>query len=414
MSSYSGKNYRNNNNRSNYNKSYRPNTYGLRNLKDILKIINTGNNSHIPSNYGNTQAKLEQLIDVLYKQFIKVVYNDEDDRVLFTAVKGNKGADMNGVASQLNGIILDLRTSKFICVPPMDVHDKFTKTELTKIGANEYDIYKANDGTLVNVYFYNNKWCIGTNKGICVNDKVWNGVRYETALKNIFDKFKIDLTKFKKNSTYSFIMQHPKFHPFTNEENLMLVSMVNNDAFNRNLDNNLRKPFTKSPIPDIKCQEKVNLQFSDIKDINAKSISTFLNGGEKNFGFILRLKNNNKPGYDIFLCSKLLKYIIDNLYAPKVDLSYDRLKYLNILNYVKKDKLFVKLIPHLQDEFKKIDEQIDNLVERIANKDKKIRELEYSINRNIMFRDSKCIKYKDKIKKLLLNDKNVELIYKYL
>jgi hypothetical protein len=382
----------------------------------IVKTNNGTSSSAAGSSSGTStprhiiEARRDALVKTLYSSFIKVAYEPDDDRVLFYSVKGK--ANMLGLASALNGIILDLNTLKFVCVPPMSLTDVVNKKVIDNLASGVYDVYPAVDGTTVNVYYYNGKWQIATAKGISNNSKKWYGLTWTSVLQTIFDKFDVKLSALQKNRTYSFTIQHPKFHPFTNDYGLNVISIVNNDKFNESLDNNLRKPLDKRIIPKVGFQKRLdNMNIGRINKYNKSSIEHYLNTGSKNFGYLLRRKDCNSFGCDVFIPSALSNYIVDHIYDVKCDPDINRTRYINLYNYLNNDGLYLRLFPAFENDFNEINIIIQGVLEKIHSNDRSVKRLKSIILSNIEFQDNETEIYKTQVSYLLMDKKHTEIIY---
>ena len=399
-------------------------------LSEIIKIARSAdsrvkgngskptNNASSSSSTRNTnralvEARRDALSQALYKQFIKLAYEPGDSRVLFYAVRGK--TDMNGLASQLNGIILDLVTLKFVCVPSMGFTDEVDGKVKENLDKGEYEVFTILDGTTVNIYYYDKKWHIATAKGISVNSKKWYGISWTSVLKTVFEKFNVKLNGFDKDRTYSFTIQHPKYHPFINDYGLTMISVVNHTKFNETLDNNLRQPIDKTAIPGVNYQRKLrNMNMGKIIKFNKTAIDHFFNTGIKNFGYILRRKDANGPGCDILITSALTNYVIDHVYNVKADTELNRTHYINLYNYLNNDGFYIRMFPQYETDFNDISEKIKSLINRIMDSDPDTRRLESIISTNIQFKDKTSESYRKNLEFMINNKEFTGDIFKYI
>ena len=105
------------------------------------------------------------------------------------------------------GSVIDTKTNNLILVPPM----KAEKLEYPLIQditkETNYDISYLLDGTMINIFFHNDKWLMSTRSDIgCLNK--WND---NLNFKDMFFETVKDenfYNKLDKNNTYSFILQH--------------------------------------------------------------------------------------------------------------------------------------------------------------------------------------------------------------
>ena len=105
------------------------------------------------------------------------------------------------------GCVIDTKTNNLILVPPM----KAEKIEYPLIQditkEKNYDISYLLDGTMINIFFHNDKWLMSTRSDIgCLNK--WNN---NLNFKDMFFETVKDenfYNKLDQNNTYSFILQH--------------------------------------------------------------------------------------------------------------------------------------------------------------------------------------------------------------
>lgn len=353
----------------------------------------------------------------LFSDFLKIIYNPNDTRVLISPIKLNDVNRHSPLAPLLNGIILDVEQLKFVCVPPMGFKVKVLDTIKQDLEDNKYDIYSGIDGTMVNFYYYNNKWCIGTNKGIQMNDTIWHGISYKNALTAIFKKYKINIKKdFEKKNTYTFIIQHPKFHLFVEDYTISLVSIVDNDTYTKTLNSNLRKPVEESPFKSIPAFKPLEITLALINSTNEKALKTFIDTGVKHYGYMLRSKNYENNVMDVFLPSSLSTYITRKFYDIKVDLGKieDRFNYILIKNFLKNDPRFNNMFKAYACEVDNIKTQISKIINDIISSEEYTKEIEYNLSKYLMFKDKRSPLYKKQITQLLLHDSNTEILYRMI
>ena len=84
---------------------------------------------------------------------------------------------------ECNGIILDFTTWQVVYRPPEIPNAQFTVARVADNFA-EYDIFDLNDGTVVGLYHYQDKWRIATARGLDMGAVRWCGISYQTALES--------------------------------------------------------------------------------------------------------------------------------------------------------------------------------------------------------------------------------------
>jgi hypothetical protein len=145
---------------------------------------------------------IDDLLVILAKDF-KIVQNDSIFMLKYL-LKMNS----NDIIRKTRGIIIDKKTKKIINYP---LEGKISlATFKNKIKWDDVVIEESIDGTLINMYYYNNKWNYSTT-GTLNAKCYWNS---KHSFKELFIKtlqlynFNKDLLN--KNYTYSFILCHPE------------------------------------------------------------------------------------------------------------------------------------------------------------------------------------------------------------
>ena len=106
------------------------------------------------------------------------------------------------------GAVIDLKINKVICVPPLKSNEN---KDINNI-VSEYtqgNIYQPLiDGTMINMFYKDNKWIICTRSNIGANNS-WDG---KVKFKDLFIEIngKEWFNKLDKNNCYSFVFQHKK------------------------------------------------------------------------------------------------------------------------------------------------------------------------------------------------------------
>jgi hypothetical protein len=193
---------------------------------------------------GPMTGKLNQLKPILRKLKIKSTFEtfqdaaDDTDaektRILLKVVGDSKFNDL--LAFQSNGLILD-STGRVLVLPPYAFNNGVhaNKHEIDRKDS-DYVCYPINDGTLINLYFYNEKWRFSTSGGYDVGAYEWitEGMTYESAFTELLGKYsQFKPENLKKSHCYSFILKHHAFHPSTFLANrISFVQSVDMDAFN--------------------------------------------------------------------------------------------------------------------------------------------------------------------------------------
>ena len=199
------------------------------------------------------------------------------------------------------GSVINTDTNKLVCIPPVKAK------EINQIEFNEYsnneEIQELIDGTMINLFFYDNKWIISTRSSIGGYNK-WNNKSFNNMFKECQE---IDYDNLNKDYCYSFVMKHIDIRNISvvSENKLFLVEVYN-------LKNLVRLPVNEYP----KNIESINNVLScDIDNIGN------LNNNFNIKGFTIKNKNKRY---------KLINPIFKKVEDLKVNLSGDLICYIEL------------------------------------------------------------------------------------
>lgn len=218
------------------------------------------------------------------------------------------------------GAIINTTTNKLVCIPPVKAKE-INKEEFVNYYDSE-EIQELIDGTMINLFFYNNEWIISTRSSIGGYNK-WNNKSFKQMFN---DCQKINYDKLNKNYSYSFVMKHIENRNISNvkENILILVEVYDLNNFERlKIDN---YPEDLEHINNI-----LSYDIENMKDLNNFNVKGFT------------VKNNN-------MRYKIINPLFKNIENLKINLSGDLIQYIELrkngnlkeyLNYYpEKNKLF--------------------------------------------------------------------------
>lgn len=319
---------------------------------------------------GKNESDIANVRSFLYKNYIKTVIekneaNTKDYRLMFI---GNrfKSDFYNPISFECNGAIVNYNrvdnTWKTLVIPlELFNSQKLVKDEINKhIVNNHYKLYKVYDGTIVNLYYYNDSWRISTNKAfdatnlLFTKDKTYLNILEELfSLYKDFDKSRLDI-----NKCYTICFKYDKYHTFVensfeNQNKLILIQSV--DMFRFNMKGSNKKVI-------INTEEDIGIPISNQYTLNGenniKNISFILNNElnrfkrmsnngpyEPNFGLILRSNNFTITGNysNILLESNLMSKIRNLIY------NHSFAKKLNYCDKLSNDTFIDKNYYNMQD-----------------------------------------------------------------
>lgn len=306
-------------------------------------------------------GRLTFVISQLNKKGIKCHYDpptSDESRVLLYSNRFN--ADNYELARECNGLIMDYSDKKswpVVCRPPDLANARWDPIAVEK-NMDEYDVYCARDGTVINLYYYNGKWCISTARGLDMGPLDWCGINYQKCWDSMCKKYALDVKQFDVSTTYTFGFSHPKIHIYNGVEEMWFISAKKTDGARV-----WRSPF------DVK-DSKENLPNQELAPkMTYEKMMVALESND-NYGFILRSNDVKKTGFNstLYLESALMKKIRTHLYdrglvdtAPE---KYDRMKHLVLYSWLAGDarsKEFVTMFPRFAADHERFDTELQEL-----------------------------------------------------
>ena len=305
----------------------------------------------------------------LYSLGIKSSYDKK--KMIFSTLHTHKNQLANIYAQECNGLILELGTWKPLMVPPRSLRFNIvTEASNGFLHQGLYHIYKAQDGTCFNLYYYEDKWIISTAKGYEMNEIKWDGKTYQELISECLAKLPNMLTwetftnTLDKTRCYSLGFKPPNFHHFFEGTNQPVYKLWFIQSVNLNTESDTYLwASDKSPIDQISCQEYYTAPVGNLKElyrIATDSLDTFISTGSVCYGFILRSVNFETTGFhsDLFIESSLMRTIRKFWYENSVvdlchSLSWSKEIAITLNAYLDSSsyETFMYLFPQYQDKF---------------------------------------------------------------
>ena len=280
------------------------------------------------------------LVDMLYKKGVGCNYDppqSEDNRMIFYNTTKSK-------ENIPNGLIIDYAKLEVLCMPP----PKLTKTKELPEDITDYDLYELQDGTIINLYYYKNKWIVATAKSYQANELKWRNVTYNQMLEDLeFPYQTLDTSR-----CYTFGVAHQFVH-FTAVNNLWFVSNWFDGKYN----------YVDPAIP-VKPQNSLK---HDVKDCELS-----YNPKDPFYGIIARSRDPNKG--DFMIESKTMRHIrlldYNNDFrsqAAQLGIKYDNYLLLQIVLNKKLTGIGCNLLPHYMNKIKNMIKKINIVAHDVAN-----------------------------------------------
>jgi hypothetical protein len=280
-----------------------------------------------------------------------------------------------------NGLIIDSQKWKVIALPPMAFNKRQLYNKVTSL-IDYYDIFKVIDGTIVTIYYYNNKWNISSSNGYDVSSYYWMGeLTYAEIIYELITKFypelintleitiedsNIHFNNLDTGYSYTIGFRHHNFHIILNDpEKIWNIQKTNIKTYDICFNEG---------IPGIPSQEALPKQTIDeLIYTNKNSLHVAITTKETfNYGYILKSKNIEKTGElsNILISSMLLQKIKENIYEYSCPLvkkyisHKNRLEFIAIKNFFDKmDKsITLQLCPQLMSRYLFYTKLVDDIV----------------------------------------------------
>ena len=160
---------------------------------------------------------------------LNLVFKDYDDLGLrLIKYKKNHSEMDDKFVKKCRGMVVDIKTNKIICMPPIKSInvDDYNKSNYTENSIIEEFI----DGTMINMWYYNDAWHISTRSSIGANCKWFSNKKFYELFQ---ESNALNFDAMNKNYFYSFVLQHPENRIVTcysePKITLVFVGKVNDD-----------------------------------------------------------------------------------------------------------------------------------------------------------------------------------------
>lgn len=332
-----------------------------------MEILNYMNKNHV-LNPGTEKFLITR--SKLFKKGIKLSWS-KDNRVIFSALK-NKPYFDEKLYREANGTVLyyNIYSQDW---KPLVISTPKLRTNINLENANKYlfnnkyEIYHAFDGTMINLYYWDNNWRISSSNGFDITDIEWCDITFKKALDEVLNYLKIDLyNNLETHKCYTFMFKHPVYHPFWGQSEPNYQLMFNRDVDLKTFEINYE------PILNIDKQKEIEFKINSFKDLFSKlpkTLDNYLENKFINYGYII-YSNDEKTTGDhsyIYLESKLSACIRRLWYHQsliKKSENYDRINYILIHSYLN-SPIFIKLFPQYQEYFDKFENIANQLSDNI-------------------------------------------------
>ena len=191
-------------------------------------------------------------LENLTKSDPNIVFKEHDDLVIFK-YKNKYGSE---IERSCRGLIMSKLSKKIVCYSN---NGSISFESFIKCVPFDQCVIEENlEGTLINLYFNNNCWCVSTK--FCINAEN-SKFRGNKSFRQYFDKLcNIDLQVLDPNFTYSFLLQIP--------DNRLVSNIDSHQLYHIETLNNITG---EKILLDIGVQKPKILKLNDLNSLNLKS-----------------------------------------------------------------------------------------------------------------------------------------------
>lgn len=319
---------------------------------------------------GLETVSLASIRSAAYSLSVKTGYDHHGRIILFPLARGENV--IGKINHEANGLVVHLDDAKVACIavpmPYLRNRNQMKKNSILDEWNDNTKVYECQEGTNITMYWFMNRWCIATAKGIELNNVKWNnGKTYQEmvcdCVNSDWDSFCADLDK---NCSFAFGFCHPEFHVFQDKPPTIWINRITHNETFADMTNDCKLPFEV-----IKPMEFKNKTSGDIIEQLQKysdhSLEDYLTTGDVCLGFIIRGLEHG----DVLFESLLQKAINDLYYDAKYtklisQTSYTRHNYVLLDHYIGCDKeLFMDMFPKFAKQFGCFDNEIEKLVDAL-------------------------------------------------
>ena len=271
----------------------------------------------------------EDINDALVNINSNILYKRRGNLVIF---KYNKKYGSK-LERSCRGLIYNIETKKIVCYSNEGTYD--FETFVKKVPFKQCVIEENIEGSLINLYFYNERWNVSTK--FCINADE-SKFRSKKTFRQIFDYlFKINMDELDTKYTYSFLIRIPENRLVTNilDYDLYHIETQNNITGDKiYMDIGIKHPEVLHPYVDSYTQ-----LYNKLNNLDWENRGYMLYSKDRDFRCSL-INHEYKKILDLVNNQVDLKYVMleSSLYTYKIDIILDHFpEYTAIMTEVVND-----------------------------------------------------------------------------
>lgn len=157
-------------------------------------------------NFFKEIKNIEDLEEKLKKKGI--IFNKNGNLMIMKYDKTNPLCNLGDeFTSYCRGLVIELDNYDIVCIPPEKAY-KFSELIPIDIDYSKLVFEEFYDGTMINVWYYNDMWNISTRSRIGADCKWFSDKTFSELFYEALDKDKLDIELFDKNISHSFVLKH--------------------------------------------------------------------------------------------------------------------------------------------------------------------------------------------------------------
>ena len=152
---------------------------------------------------------INKLNDNTYLEEIKLYKKKVEDYNILTYIKSEVNSTNIDKLGLFRSLIINMNTKKCVCFSPPKTH-KYEIFKVNNKDIGKIEITELIDGTMINLFYDNNKWNISTKNTIDAKTKFnKDGPTFYEMFLDAEISANLDYGILDKNKCYSFVLQHP-------------------------------------------------------------------------------------------------------------------------------------------------------------------------------------------------------------
>lgn len=316
---------------------------------DYFKTLNDSIEMHQTQlNNAKESGNLE-----LYKTILETLKKERFDLSVY--LKQTKLTNqMTDFQLMLNGAIFEKETNQPICMCYKRMYDVSSKlNEIEKLRYGDITVDYCEDGTVIRLYNYDDKWFTATRRCIDAKYSYWSGLQtFDEMFWDVIEDKQLFLSTLDKDMTYFFVLKHTdnRIVVKNQESSLVYLGSVNRVTMEEYDELNYRQH-------NITKADRVSLNvFDTTQKLNVFDLTSQFKNSKKR-GLIITTKTGNKYKLD-FDEFTYLKDLRGN--TP-----YIRMRILELLSDKEKLSAFMKNYSEYRMTYSMIVMQLNELVKTI-------------------------------------------------